>query len=84
MVDADVNKELNLKVQMAGQHPNNNKRASDGIVINGDKYPTDHNRTSSIDRRDGPARTRVDSTFFDVALSPESSARNKTVQCDRQ
>jgi hypothetical protein len=66
-VDADVNKELNLKVQMAGPHA----RASDG-----DKYI----RTSSIDptehRHDGPARTRVDSTFFDAVLSPDS-ARNK-------
>ena len=68
MVDADVNKELNLKVQMAGQHP----RASDG-----DKLPTDQ-------RHNGPARARVDSNLFDVALSPESSARNKTVRCDRQ
>jgi hypothetical protein len=68
MVDADVNKELNLQVQMAGQHP----RVSDG-----DQYPTAH-------RHDGQARTRVDSTFFDAVLSPESSARNRTVQCDRQ
>ena len=59
-VDADVNKELNLQVQMAGPHP----RASDG-----DKYPTEH-------RHDGPARTRVDSAFFDAVLSPDS-ARNK-------
>lgn len=73
MVDADVNKELNLEVQMAGQQPiSPRSRASDD-----DKYATDQ-------RHDGPARTRMDSAFFDVALSPESSARNKTVRCDRQ
>jgi hypothetical protein len=67
-VDADANKELNLKVHAAGPHP----RASGG-----GQQPTDH-------RRDGPARPRVDSALFDGVRSPASSARNGTVQCDRQ
>ena len=67
-VDADVHKELNLQVHEAGPHP----RASDG-----DQHPT-------AQRRDGPARTRVDSALFDGVRSQASSARHGTVQCDRQ
>lgn len=66
-VDADVHKELNLQVHEAGPHP----RASDG-----DQHPT-------AQRRDGPARTRVDSALFD-GVRQASSARHGTVQCDRQ
>ena len=80
-VDADVHKELNLQVHEAGPHP----RASDGDQPrNKNTYGNSTGKNSpTAHRRDGPARTRVDSALFD-GVREASSARHGTVQCDRQ